>query len=81
MTVRATGFKALEGRRKGQWSIRINDQWRIFFEWFRHQPLLIDNPFVNPARPVRLTGVSAGLVTQIPRVGWCDVSVRSAGDG
>ena len=26
-------LEALEGRRKGQWSIRINDQWRICFEW------------------------------------------------
>ncbi len=26
-------FEALKGDRKGQWSIRINDQWRICFEW------------------------------------------------
>ncbi|MXV99789.1 MAG: plasmid maintenance system killer protein [Holophagales bacterium] len=26
-------LKALKGRRKGQWSIRINDQWRICFRW------------------------------------------------
>ena len=26
-------LKPLKGRRKGQWSIRINDQWRICFEW------------------------------------------------
>jgi proteic killer suppression protein len=26
-------LKALEGSRKGQYSIRINDQWRICFEW------------------------------------------------
>jgi toxin HigB-1 len=26
-------FKALVGDRKGQYSIRINDQWRICFEW------------------------------------------------
>jgi plasmid maintenance system killer protein len=26
-------LKALEGSRKGQFSIRINDQWRICFEW------------------------------------------------
>jgi len=25
--------QALKGERKGQWSIRINDQWRICFEW------------------------------------------------
>ncbi len=27
-------LEALKGRRKGQWSIRINDQWRICFKWF-----------------------------------------------
>jgi proteic killer suppression protein len=26
-------FEALAGNRKGQYSIRINDQWRICFEW------------------------------------------------
>lgn len=26
-------LEALKGRRKGQHSIRINDQWRICFEW------------------------------------------------
>jgi toxin HigB-1 len=26
-------FEALAGQRKGQYSIRINDQWRICFEW------------------------------------------------
>lgn len=26
-------FEALTGNRKGQYSIRINDQWRICFEW------------------------------------------------
>jgi proteic killer suppression protein len=26
-------FEALKGERKGQYSIRINDQWRICFEW------------------------------------------------
>jgi len=26
-------FKALGGNRQGQYSIRINDQWRICFEW------------------------------------------------
>lgn len=25
--------EALKGNRKGQYSIRINDQWRICFEW------------------------------------------------
>lgn len=26
-------LEALKGKRKGQYSIRINDQWRICFEW------------------------------------------------
>jgi toxin HigB-1 len=26
-------LKILKGNRKGQYSIRINDQWRICFEW------------------------------------------------
>lgn len=26
-------FEALAGNRKGQYSIRVNDRWRICFEW------------------------------------------------
>ena len=26
-------LEALKGDRKGQWSIRINDHWRICFQW------------------------------------------------
>lgn len=26
-------LEQLKGNRKGQWSIRINDQWRVCFEW------------------------------------------------
>ena len=26
-------LEALSGERNGQWSIRINDQWRLCFEW------------------------------------------------
>lgn len=26
-------FEALKGKRKGQYSIRVNDQWRVCFEW------------------------------------------------
>jgi toxin HigB-1 len=26
-------FESLSGNRKGEYSIRINDQWRICFEW------------------------------------------------
>jgi proteic killer suppression protein len=31
-------FEALAGDRKGQYSIRINDQWRICFEWPERAP-------------------------------------------
>ena len=31
-------LEALKGDRKGQYSIRINDQWRICFEWPRGSP-------------------------------------------
>ncbi len=31
-------FEALIGDRKGQYSIRINDQWRICFEWPDRSP-------------------------------------------
>ena len=26
-------LEALKGDRKGQWSIRVNDQWRVCFIW------------------------------------------------
>jgi len=31
-------LEALKGDRKGQYSIRINDQWRICFEWPAGEP-------------------------------------------
>jgi proteic killer suppression protein len=31
-------FEALRGDRKGQYSIRVNDQWRICFEWPESTP-------------------------------------------
>ena len=31
-------FEALKGKRKGQYSIRINDQWRVCFEWPERSP-------------------------------------------
>ena len=31
-------LEALKGQRKGQWSIRINDHWRICFEWPKGSP-------------------------------------------
>jgi len=29
----ANRLEALKGSRKGQYSIRINDQWRVCFQW------------------------------------------------
>ena len=31
-------FETLKGERKGQYSIRINDQWRVCFEWPEKSP-------------------------------------------
>jgi len=31
-------LEALKGNRKGQYSIRINSQWRICFKWPREEP-------------------------------------------
>ena len=31
-------FEGLKGDRKGQYSIRINDQWRASFEWPENSP-------------------------------------------
>jgi len=31
-------LETLKGDRKGRWSIRINDQWRICFEWHEGNP-------------------------------------------
>ena len=31
-------FEALKGARKGQYSIRINKQWRICFTWVENEP-------------------------------------------
>ena len=33
MLLPSNRFEALHGNRKGQYSIRINDQWRICFTW------------------------------------------------
>ncbi|MEO8725203.1 MAG: type II toxin-antitoxin system RelE/ParE family toxin [Acidobacteriaceae bacterium] len=32
------GFEMLKGKRHGQYSIRINDQWRICFTWAKGEP-------------------------------------------
>jgi proteic killer suppression protein len=31
-------LETLKGDRKGQYSIRINDQWRICFDWPKNEP-------------------------------------------
>lgn len=31
-------FESLQGNRKGQYSIRINNKWRICFEWVNNEP-------------------------------------------
>jgi proteic killer suppression protein len=31
-------LETLKGNRKGQYSIRINDQWRICFKWPKNEP-------------------------------------------
>ena len=31
-------FEALKGDREGQYSIRINDRWRVCFEWTQGRP-------------------------------------------
>jgi proteic killer suppression protein len=33
--LRGNRLERLAGDRKGQWSIRINDQWRICFRWMQ----------------------------------------------
>jgi toxin HigB-1 len=34
----ANRLEALSGNRKGQYSIRINDQWRVCFQWTEEGP-------------------------------------------
>ena len=38
MLLPSNRFEALRGNRKGQYSIRINDQWRICFTWPVDEP-------------------------------------------
>ena len=35
-------LEKLSGKRKGQYSIRINDQWRICFEWVDNNALRVE---------------------------------------
>jgi len=36
--LRGNRFEGLKGDRRGQYSIRINDQWRVCFEWPEKSP-------------------------------------------
>src|SRR6476660_7037871 len=36
-------LEALKGDRRGQWSIRVNDQWRICFRWATRGPADVDH--------------------------------------
>ena len=38
MMLPSNRFEALSGGRKGQYSIRINEQWRVCFEWKEDGP-------------------------------------------
>jgi proteic killer suppression protein len=40
-------LEGLKGDRKGQFSIRINDQWRICFEWPDRSPGLVNVEIVD----------------------------------
>jgi len=40
-------FEALAGDRKGQYSVRINDQWRICFEWPDSSPSPVNVEIVD----------------------------------
>lgn len=38
----ANRLEALQGNRKGQYSIRVNDQWRLCFIWTEHGPVDVE---------------------------------------
>src|SRR5207237_10834854 len=46
-------FEPLKDDRKGQYSIRINDQWRICFEWPDGSPGPDESRHCDPERPAR----------------------------
>jgi toxin HigB-1 len=39
---RANRLEALRGNREGQWSIRINDQYRVCFRWAPNGPYAVE---------------------------------------
>ena len=40
--IRGNHLEGLSGHRKGQYSIRINDQWRICFRWVEGHPVDVE---------------------------------------
>ena len=42
MMLPSNRFKALGGSRQGQYSIRINDHWRVCFEWHEDGPRQVE---------------------------------------
>ncbi len=40
-------LEVLKGDRRGQYSIRVNDRWRICFEWPEHEPDPLDVEIVD----------------------------------
>ena len=42
LEIRGNRFEALKGNRKGQYSIRINEQYRICFRWENENALDVD---------------------------------------
>jgi proteic killer suppression protein len=47
MALRSNRFEALKGDRLGQFSIRINDQWRVCFEWPEWSPEALNIEIVD----------------------------------
>ena len=45
--LRSNRLEALKGDRSGQYSIRINDQWRICFRWPKGSPGPVDVEIVD----------------------------------
>jgi proteic killer suppression protein len=49
-------LERLKGNREGQWSIRINDQWRVCFRWIERRPIPgSDRPQPGDAYDVEIT--------------------------
>ena len=38
----ANRLEKMKGNRAGQYSIRINDQWRICFEWYKNETFKVE---------------------------------------